>query len=586
MTEYKDEQYNLEEIPEFALMPAREPEEEECIAAAAEEFSIPEVSLPQKAVKPPFLSSAKDLLEEEEVSFVSLVPGQPVCFWVEEDVLVPDSKPDVGEILSVQAQSCLDGPDVYTGKDGLRFLKVGGSLTLRILYGAMGASGVQSLTAMRTGIPFREDAEVNAPPESELSVTSEIQSLECSAVNERKLRIRAQICLSLCQYRSRQVSLLRGAKDPAIQCRKDVAVMTDILSRRRERFEVREVLDLREGMSEIGDILAYDVWLGTPSSQADPEKVVVNVPVHYRIFYRRAEDIFSEIEGEETGLLQGQTEFTQFLSPGGERGSGTISGCHIRCCIKTLNLEPGLDPSGRQSQFILSMETETSADFYGGREEEFVTDLYHMEKETLFDGDSGEASRILGSVQGECAVREVLSLPGDGSADVLWISGQPHLRSLTAESGKVIGEGDVLVHLVYRSSDAGEFSASEHSLPFRCSVPFAAAENDVDVIGEAILKDLWFDRINGQQLELNAGVGIRGLLLEEQSLPLLRNVSLADVPEGEDRSPSIAVYFAKEGDDLWSVAKKYRSSADRIGAINHLSPGETFAKGDKVLIVN
>ena len=48
--------------------------------------------------------------------------------------------------------------------------------------------------------------------------------------------------------------------------------------------------------------------------------------------------------------------------------------------------------------------------------------------------------------------------------------------------------------------------------------------------------------------------------------------------------PSMAIYFAKPGDTIWEMGKKYCVPIKLIRDINHMSSDEMKA-GDKVLIV-
>ena len=49
------------------------------------------------------------------------------------------------------------------------------------------------------------------------------------------------------------------------------------------------------------------------------------------------------------------------------------------------------------------------------------------------------------------------------------------------------------------------------------------------------------------------------------------------------KEPGIVGYIVKEGDELWDLAKQYRTTAERIQAANGLS-GEEIKEGDKILI--
>ena len=49
-------------------------------------------------------------------------------------------------------------------------------------------------------------------------------------------------------------------------------------------------------------------------------------------------------------------------------------------------------------------------------------------------------------------------------------------------------------------------------------------------------------------------------------------------------SPGIVGYIVRDGDSIWSIAKKYYSSLDSIREVNNLE-NDSIKKGDKLLVV-
>ena len=46
----------------------------------------------------------------------------------------------------------------------------------------------------------------------------------------------------------------------------------------------------------------------------------------------------------------------------------------------------------------------------------------------------------------------------------------------------------------------------------------------------------------------------------------------------------MTVYAAKEGDSLWGIAKKFKTSAETVSRLNQLE-GEQISEGRKLLII-
>jgi len=50
------------------------------------------------------------------------------------------------------------------------------------------------------------------------------------------------------------------------------------------------------------------------------------------------------------------------------------------------------------------------------------------------------------------------------------------------------------------------------------------------------------------------------------------------------RQNSLVIYFVKEGDTLWKIAKKFRSTIDEIASVNNIENIEKISIGDRLYI--
>ena len=67
-------------------------------------------------------------------------------------------------------------------------------------------------------------------------------------------------------------------------------------------------------------------------------------------------------------------------------------------------------------------------------------------------------------------------------------------------------------------------------------------------------------------------------------MEMIQNVRVEplDMEEAAKR-PSIVGYLVKDGDDLWTLAKRYSTTVDAIKEMNDVS-GEQIKAGDRLLI--
>jgi predicted Zn-dependent protease len=109
--------------------------------------------------------------------------------------------------------------------------------------------------------------------------------------------------------------------------------------------------------------------------------------------------------------------------------------------------------------------------------------------------------------------------------------------------------------------------------------PEMTASNDI------VLKELWFDKINNRQIEVNAGILVNTAVSSEKKHQLVKNISFLDSPQDNITLPGIVLYIARAGDTIWKIAKKYRTTIDELRKINELEVGKEIKPGTKLLIV-
>ena len=95
------------------------------------------------------------------------------------------------------------------------------------------------------------------------------------------------------------------------------------------------------------------------------------------------------------------------------------------------------------------------------------------------------------------------------------------------------------------------------------------------------VKSAWAELINEKQLEISCSLCFSAEICDETEITLLRKPRFIDQPKGQEYPMVITV--VKPGEDLWELAKRYRTTREQIEAANRLE-GEPVP-GQKLLIV-
>ena len=130
---------------------------------------------------------------------------------LEGDVIVPDSKPDLQELLRCEGSVKIRDKRVSDDRIGFS-----GELELLVLYA--GKNGEQPLYTMKSSLPMEDFIHMDGlEPDMEITLDANLEHLDCEIINDRKLRKKPvvistnlEIPALMDQYSDRVMSRLIG----------------------------------------------------------------------------------------------------------------------------------------------------------------------------------------------------------------------------------------------------------------------------------------------------------------------------------------------------------------------------------------
>ncbi|HHU17193.1 MAG TPA: DUF3794 domain-containing protein, partial [Clostridiales bacterium] len=492
-----------------------------------------------------------------KLKLVDMKNKTPLRITIEEDILVPDIKPDMAQILAMDGNIKLSEKDIHTGQLETDTLRISGDLTLQTLYIPERASDGEPIVAIESKIPFKNEASFKASPNSDLGIKAKIESIDYTIINERKFRARATALISIKEYNNVDIEVFEGLRNEEVQMLKENIKFTDVAFRKTDSIEVKEELVLKENMPEIYKILKYDANIVENHKQITKEKAVINASVYFNILYLGAEENTDVAKAENSGaafkeeilvpvLYQGKTEFTQFIRMDGEDDSNdqNPAGSKVNFDIVTLNLTAKEDGNGKKSLIEMDMNVDTELEIYKTFEKQVVTDIYHHIKDIQYETDEIGVMVQGGNGVAELSAREIINIPERyGNVDkIVYLSGNINEKRSFIDQAKNIVEGVVDVNLICTSDDANKTAFNiRQEIPFRSAMEIPGITSEMTANNEIVLKDLWFDKINSKQIEVNAGILVNTTVVSQKKHQLIKNISFLESPQDNTNLPGIVL---------------------------------------------
>ena len=515
---------------------------------------------------------------------------------VEEDLLVPDVRPDLEKILLVNAVPEISSWETYAAGGGTNTMKISGNLDISTLYVPSGKA--DGLVSISSRIPFRYETEISDIPAKSAEMSAELISVASRVVNERKIRINASVNFNIADYGDREIELLEGVKDDALLLRKEKISFTDMAYRKTDTAEIDEKILVRDNQPEPAAILRYDINAVENHRQISKGKIIIEGSLYYSILY------VPVVEEENSNSIpvyyRGKTDFTQFFRLP-DLSAGEITGLVVNYDVKSASIklrdgrhenvsvkdeEDSLDTSGR-TYFHLEAAVDTVIHVYREIERELVTDMYHRSRNLDYSTSPHKLSRLRGSGFADVSVRDTVTFPEDitMSDETPYVSVKTGNIKIKPENDRCQIEGNLVADVIYADENTGAVDSRKEMVPFKATIEIPGLSPDVICECTAGLRDIWFDRLNNRQIDLSCGIALRVNTWDVTSYDFIDKVCYIEDASRDTSRASMVVYVVMPDDTQWSIAKKFRTDIDTIRSVNSIAEGQELKAGSRLLIV-
>ena len=540
------------DIPDYAMVPAREIEEKVIVPVTGNAVYTP-------------------------VQVTNITEKPKTVITIEEDILVPDTKPDLREILLIDGNPRLSSREIDCINKTDDYIGISGEVELQTLYVPENRETAGPVIAVQTRVPFKERWHTDIAPGATLIMDCRAEKIEYMVINERKYRVKISLAIMARECVDRKIDIFEGINGEEIQMLKEQVEITSISLRKKDTLTISENLEIKEdGNPE--SILKQDINVVENYKQITAEKVVINGFIFVNLLYT----VSGDSPWDCIRQVQERVEFTQFIPIKQQGASG-------RVCFDGSGLRVKLVQDEELGEvFRLEGEIITYAELYAGTERDIIVDGYHRKKDFICDFSEERSRTPVAAAAGEASVREIISPDAAyGEIDkILYTTGEILKSESRGEQGKVITEGTLQAKMIcmsLREEEEPQMFSIRQEVPFRVVTAVPQMTGGEIISARTHVRDIWAEKINGKQMEFNASVMAEAEIMREVTFKVLTNPAFEESTSKESMAPMV-VYVAGENDNLWKIAKKFKTSVESVAKLNQLEDGE-ISEGRKLLII-
>lgn len=488
---------------------------------------------------------------------------------LDEDIIVPDVKPDILKILQLDAVSCVTSKEISNGR-----VNVMGRVDLKILY--IPESDREKIKSIITSFEFSRNVDSqNIAADMTALVTSNVDKAEFSLTNSRKLRVKLAVALDYEVVAAKEIEIaVDAAESDRAELMRDNVKLQNCVELAETDFSVKESMEVPSGQSSICEILKVDAKICDCEYKTVTGKIVVKGAVSVCVLYTDDDCAIQFMEAE--------LPFTEVFDCD-DAGDDTI--CDIDYCVSDLHYEVMEDGDGDRRIVDLDITVTAQIKATENVSVDMICDCYEPFMRTELLKEEIELDEIVSRPVSQNTIREIVEMKEGAPriAGVYDVITRAYVTKTELQQGRLLAEGKIEAYILYLT-DNGESPvySMKKEVPF--SYMLDCESDDEDLLSEikAEVKHTAYNLNVAGEVELRCILALNANIIRKRKIELITDV-VTDKPDAEDKN-GIVIYFVQKGDNLWEVSKRYAVPREEILKFNNMTDEDSLTAGNRLFI--
>lgn len=505
--------------------------------------------------------------ENVTVNQVSCKGGTQVL--VDEDIIVPDVKPDILKILQLDASSCITEKKISNGKT-----QIGGRVDLKILY--IPDSDKEKIKSIVTSFDYAQNVDSqNIADGMTAIVTSNVERAEFSLINSRKLRVKIIVGLDyeVVEEKNVEIAVEAADCDNAELLRENVQIQNCVDLSETE-FSLKGTVEVPSGQSAIKELLKVDTKISDSEYKTVTGKIVAKGAVGICVLYTD--------EDGEIQFVESEIPFTEVFDCD-DAGDETM--CDIDYNISEIQYDAIEDSDGEKRVIDLLVTVTVQIKATENVSVDMISDCYQPFMKTQLLKEEMEIEEIISRPSSQNTIREVVE-PTNGApgiSGVYDVIAKPYISKAQLQNGKLLAEGKIETYILYLTdSNENPVYSMKKELPFSYLLDCESAESDLIPELKAEIKHVAYNLNVAGEIELRCILSLNANIIRKKKIELINDIVTEELETGDKKG--IVIYFVQKGDNLWEVSKKYAVPRDEVLKFNNMTENDKMEAGIRLFI--
>lgn len=497
-----------------------------------------------------------------------------VQITLDDDYNVSDTKLDIDKVIDTSGQILLEDIEVMANK-----VRVKGVLSFCILYHTGFLE--KPIDAMEGKLPFEEMIHIDdILPTNQCQIIWEIEDLNVSVINSRKVSLRALVELKAMIFDQENMDITYDIDEKdKIECLYKEFPISSLVVHKKDGIRLKQEIELASSKPNMSQLVYKNVRLQNFESKLLDGEISIKGDLSFFFIY------LGNKEHIPVQYVQQDISFSEKLKEPLCKEDMTWE---ISAKVGNMQADIKNDSDGEERIIYTDVMLDLYIKIYEDTRMKLLWDTYSKEEQidNITEEFPFESLITKNHAKTKISQRAGLKQLKGRVLSVLNMDGSIKIDNMIRKEEKITVEGAVIGRMMCLTEDDKRPIQTEPViLPFEYEIEVAGIR-DLHVVNLVpSLEQISAMMLDGNEAECKAVISFSILAFEPKKARTIVEVKRSPFDlEKKNSMAGMIGYTVKAGDTLWSIAKMYFTTVERLKELNHLKTDEVNV-GEKLLIL-
>lgn len=490
-------------------------------------------------------------MEKNTVTINKKMASNTKILDVNGDVIVPDIKPDIVNIINTNGIAYIYKEEISTGR-----VRIDGNIDTYIVYLADNGE----TRSIQTTLTFSDTIEENSITDNSFSKQIiYLENIESKVLNERKISLKATVKIKSEIYEKSQIDIssdFNGIEN--VEKLKETINIKSVVGSNKIKTSIKEEVSVDNSYS-VAEILKTNIEISNLENKISYNKVLAKADANIKV-------VFLAEDGR-IGIANTTIPIMSFIDVDNITDTNT---CNVEYYIRNMLFKVN---SKEMHSITCQIDFEVCCDAFEIKTIDVIQDMYGIKNNIDFTRrdvevqvDNNENSELV-NISERILVEDILNI-----CDV---NCNTRIVSRNKSGNYYNCECEIDLNIYYEADNRNGLNVKKVTLPFMIKT-----ESDDEI--EFYVKNKQFT-ISNENVNCDIGILWKQNSDSLKRITIIDDVSVNDLDEEEDYK--MFMYFVKSGDTIWKIAKKFKVCMNQIISLNNLENPDKLNIGDRLYIM-